>query len=270
MQHQPNGSTLRVYDPAECDEHGVPLDWERCRACGGVGRADLRNGAERPEWVALVLPEVGAPVNGYCGTCEGHGSLKAAALYRKFDHQIIRANNTRPRGTPMVDRSVAPRRCEGCGHPMSDGTWEGFWRPSEQATEWALVALHDGREPRIGGFRSDPADIGGARDVPVMTHWSPCDQGCRHAGPARNWSVEHAEAGETWVDPPPGFAKRGAMTTADVLAGFVRGTTEVQASWRQVDVRTLGWPHDLRPEKLAMLCLRCFASRTANTEASGA
>jgi hypothetical protein len=30
-------SILRVYDPSECSASGTPLDWDRCRRCGGSG-----------------------------------------------------------------------------------------------------------------------------------------------------------------------------------------------------------------------------------------
>lgn len=55
-------SVLRVYDPSECDEHGVPLDWEHCRRCGGDGGLTAY------------------AADGGCPRCGGHGSLKAAAL----------------------------------------------------------------------------------------------------------------------------------------------------------------------------------------------
>jgi hypothetical protein len=44
---------------------------------------------------------------------------------------------------------------------------------------------------------------------------------------------------------------------------LVREHLEFRASWRPVDVRCLSWPHDLRPESLAVLCLRCWAGRAS-------
>jgi hypothetical protein len=78
-------------------------------------------------------------------------------------------------------------------------------------------------------------------------HYSPCDEGCRHAGPGREW-FEVAVGDDPWA------------VTEDVSQ--VALTYPREASWRPVDVRVLGWPHDLRPEKLAVLCLRCFAEWT--------
>lgn len=197
---------LRVYDPAECDAAGVPLDWERCRHCGGPG-----------SWRV-------APTEDYetCHVCEGHGSLKAAAL------AVLRG-----RTSGLVVGDVPPVRCEGCAHPMSEGTWDWRQRPANPVVEigQAWEMLSTGREPVSGQVLS--------------VHYSPCDEGCRHGGPGRGRVLA------------PGGAYLAEVTNAAGEAarhGF-------EASWRSVDVRTLGWAHDLRPEKLAVLCLRCYAER---------
>lgn len=115
---------LRIYEPAECDAHGVPLGWDRCRACGG------------PDAV------------GGCDDCAGHGSLRVAVLATLSE---AHANSyARTFGWSEPDPPFV-LRCQGCGHPTSEGA--------------------------------------------------------------------------------------------------------------QVDVRCLGWPHDLRPERLVVLCLRCWAER---------
>jgi hypothetical protein len=121
---------LRIYDPIECDEQGVPLDWERCRACGG----ELR-------------------IRAVCSVCAGAGSLKAAALAEAVE---------------------GPK--SGKWH-VNTVTGERFYAYTEPIRPNPELCCKD------------------------------CDQ-------------QHSL------------------------------------------VRALGWPHDLRPEKLAVLCLRCFAERT--------
>lgn len=221
------GRVLRVYDPAECDERGVPLDWDRCRTCGGSGRfRDPRYWGTMPGSTA-------------CEHCEGRGSLKAAALYgylRHFDG---------------YDKPELPIRCEGedCGHPMSDGTWSGSPPPEiVPATPdyfWGNVARD--------GFTFTP-----------YVHYSPCDEGCTHG------YVSEENTGLRWVyaDPPIGVAHEPILAAAfedDTLGlrATIRAKGAIEASWRPVEVRTLGWAHDLRPEKLAVLCLRCWGERQA-------
>jgi hypothetical protein len=229
---------LRVYDPAECDAAGVPLDWERCRPCGGRGSAPFFTNAE-----TMSIEQ--RP----CPTCGGHGSLRAAAL--AFRAALARETRDHPddhpnlllRSADALARGGAPTevRCEGCGHPMSDGTWGDRGNgepllPHEAAAqiEYALGELRAGDEPDMWER---------------LTHWSPCDERCRHGGPV-------AERGDD------GF---GVLVESDVdfLGGHPLAATslKVWSSWRQVDVRTLGWAHDLRPENLTVLCLRCFAER---------
>ena len=202
---------LRVYDPEECTAEGVPLDWERCRNCEGVG------------WTigAAGICDEGQPPP--CGVCLGYGSLKAAALASRL---------MRFRGSVPIPAGEIGHRCESCSHPMSEGTWEGSGTLSEILMTETLYCverdLREGREPPRHHF----------------VHYSPCDEGCRHGGPTRIGTRE------------------GWCLTNVGPQGYI-GNHSAEASWRPVDVRTLGWPHDLRPEKLATLCLRCFAERSA-------
>jgi hypothetical protein len=234
----PEPTVLRVYDPSECDSTGTPLDWERCRACKGAGEVQ-----------SSVTPDIDPrdPAcetrEDPCGDCEGHGSLKAAALAGKEWRAEEWAH-----ATARVRSVVPPRvhRCEDCGHPMSEGMWEnGTWTRGDAGQpgtpEWAFAHLRRGNEPPRN-LSADPPPT--HRSFAV--HYSPCDEGCRHGGPMRfgdgdGWDPERAE-------------------NILVSAVFASEWTHVEASWRPVDIRTLGWPHDLRPERLAILCLRCFAS----------
>lgn len=209
-------SVLRVYDPGECDERGVPLDWKRCRACGGRG-----HGPRADPWT--------------CSICSGHGSLRAAAL--------VEADRS-----PSLPDGGKLTRCSGCGHPASEGTWEGPAAEDPEACVEQTGVEHLAIEA-------------GDRDVIAYNavHFSPCDEGCRHGDPVRQVRIG------------PGFGPPGSIAPLDPLdprgqtAGdVVRSLGDIhrtEASWRPVDVRTLGWPHDLRPEKLSVLCLRCWAAR---------
>src|SRR5262249_25811150 len=156
--------------------------------------------------------------------CGGHGSMKAAALAAAWDAAAQRA-------FPPVER--AKPRCEGCGHPMSNGRLEaeGIAEPGGElmrglAFDAALKTLRAGQEPTL-----------------LAVPWSPCDARCDHDGPGRN----------------PG--EPGRLANGPGL--FDLSVIKYEAPWRAVDVRPLGWPHDLRPEKLAVLCLRCWAERTS-------
>lgn len=209
-------AVLRVYDPGECDADGKPLDWERCRACEGKGHTE---GGE--SWVAP-----GHTRTFVCSTCDGHGSLKAAALASQAYHD--------------------GHRCEDCGHPMSEGTWEG---------ETPDVA----RDPNLRHDDLAHAErclLQGVEPTGTPTRldfFSPCDEGCRHGGPGR-WK-EGTHPNHTWKP-----ATRLGQT-ADGTLMLVLNEAPVEASWRPVDVRLLSWPHDLRPEHLAVLCFRCWAAR---------
>lgn len=228
---------LRVYDPEQCDEQGVPLDWERCRNCQGVGwtigSAGIASDAPPPS----------------CDTCGGHGSLKAAALAHCWDGLRHEADQVLPE---------LPIRCESCSHPMSEGTWERWdeWSPAgPQYLRPALASLRRGEEPD-------------GRDV-CCTHYSPCHEGCTHGGPVRVWSQHEAdndECGDGWLEQDADWMRDQNQTQTKTrrrpAGDLARAGNRVEASWRPVDIRTLGWPHDLRPEKLAVLCLRCFASRS--------
>jgi hypothetical protein len=220
-------TVLRVYDPPECDERGVPLDWERCRSSN------------------MMLG--GGPA---CPACDGHGSLNAAALAalmtkcRTCHHEAAAHVQGVEHGLcAECDcwgyEARGPARCEDCGHPMSEGTWEGG---DERAYQDIVEARHTvaGRYLRRG---DEPPNL-----LPV--HFSPCDEGCRHGGPGR--FDGDPEGPTVWVP------LDDVSGTGDARPMVHYG---VEASWRQVDVRTLGWPHDLRPEKLAVLCLRCWAGR---------
>lgn len=242
---------LRLYDPPECgpltERGAVPLDWDRCRNCGGKGE---------------IAKNEGDPLRRYaCGRCGGHGSLRAAALAALMaeppEAAAVRMATERynRNPSPWASRNlgdaehrlrqvrwVREARCEGCGHPMNDGTWEGDDRRDvalrQGDADHVLACLRGGREPTAGELGS--------------VHWSPCDEGCRHGGPGREWH-EVAVGDDPWgpVD-----------DVARVALSYPR-----EALWRSVDVRTLGWAHDLRPEKLAVLCLRCLADRTAKVTA---
>lgn len=189
-------TVLGVVDPKDCDAAGLPLDWDRCRNCAGT--------TEPPDLVAHIG----------CEVCDGHGSLKAAALFEMAKRQIAR----------MGVKAGPSLRCESCSHPMSEGMWE----PDPVLTS---AADREGFLRRVmeAGF-----------DYTTFVHYSACDTLCD----------EHRELG-------PGRI-RGEGCGGDLT--ITPGT--VEASWRPVDIRTLGWAHDLRPERLAVLCLRCFAARS--------
>ncbi len=256
-------SILRVYDPAECDARGVPLDWERCRNCaGGTQRRHCGGGALYRD--GEKVGDVGAgPM--VCQTCGGHGSLKAAALAG------VEARIRADLGGPSF--AFGRHRCEGCSHPMSDGTWEYPPHPGIGAKlprmgslmpglpdegpftpeEWRSVWLQVGEEWLLSG--AEPHDS-------VGVHWSPCDKGCRHGEPLRFKNTQPDDG--TWGYGAPTAPGVQEGDTAGTLAARVEDPrVAVEASWRVVDVRTLGWPHDLRVAKLAVLCLRCWAGRTS-------
>lgn len=244
-----SSETLRIYDPAECDKNGVPLDWDRCRTCGESGRVTPLDEADGPlpfgevyrdTYEAIVRDdaqalgdappssEVMREQRATCLTCGGHGSLKAAALHFLSYAQWNAVDLAWASGPLFVER---PTRCEDCGHPMSEGTWED----PPIASDLGYM------ETRA---RGELAVRNGVTWQAVSVHYSPCDEGCRHSGPGR------------WFD-----NDFGDWHVGDDVRWQPRFHV-ADASWRPVDVRTLGWPHDLRPEKLAVLCLRCWAERS--------
>lgn len=213
-------TVLRIYDPWECGEDGRPLDWEHCQACDGRGFAgedDQR-----------------------CGHCEWHGSLKVAARAA-----LVIADM--PVGPERYRHRVAEQhavRCEDCGHPMSEGTWEGD--PPQNAHKARVFCERRALEEIRNGNL--------APGLPVV-HFSPCDESCRHEGPLRwRYQADHQE--RPWTQVPADIEGRPLGLLADGNC--------IEATWRPVDVRTLGWKHDLRPERLAILCLRCWAQRSSS------
>lgn len=220
-------SILRRYDLDECGADGVPLDWDRCRRCGGSGSRTVNYGH-------TVNADGSLGGRGMrstrCKACAGYGSLRAAALASMM-------------GTPYYFTALPPSgwgerrpRCGDCGHPMSEGTWEYLsgcdeltWTAHELFVG-ALDALIAGRQPELG-----PA-----------VHYSPCNEGCRHG-------MFRCRA-----DSAPWF--EAELSTAEMRT-FLEQGVDVDASWRHVDVRTMSSPRDLRPENCAVLCLRCWAAR---------
>lgn len=235
-------SVLRVYDPAECDEHGVPPDWERCRTCEGTGGQRWRN--VRGGTVFLIRDGEFKPFGELeratladsCTACGGHGSLKAAAL------AAVEARVRADLGEPSF--AFGQHRCEGCGHPMSDGTWATRTQVSRITREayYAETLRRVEDAARRGRVHFEHVISGLAADL-----WLPCEEWCRHDGPGR-------VPCSTDVHPSGWLGCNDLMTNVAITRGF-------EASWRAVDVRTLGRPHDLRVEKLAVLCLRCYAER---------
>lgn len=228
---------LRIYDPAECSADGKPLDWERCRPCHGDGYLLFNYGH-------TVEPDGSLGGRGMrstpCERCGGHGSLKAAALHH-WRHTFSGPLPSRPGETVVYDPPIMlPRdvRCEDCGHPMSDGTWEGGDGTYPDVFDYALTNIRSGQEPGVG----------------VGIHYTSCDEGCRHGGPVRVHNPDQATDAPHWSE----VLDFETEVRHNVIAGM-----SVEASWRPVDIRTLGWPHDLRPERLAVLCLRCFAERSS-------
>jgi hypothetical protein len=230
---------LRICDPAECDERGVPLDWERCRACGGKGLNMSQHAASD------------------CAKCGGHGSLKAAALAALKAHVW-------KRGGQHPEDPVT--RCEGCGHPMSDGTWVN---PPAAGLDRGPLLDDEG----IRGLLTQPYSehgFHGWAERRGAVHWSRCDEQCDHGSMGRIRDTQRGENGGQWLErafnPEP-------RAHGGVVAG-VRQGYEVEASWRSVDVRVgmvarraglttmnplIVRPFDLRPKNVAVLCLRCWA-----------
>lgn len=224
-------AVLRLYGPEECEAWEAsmgrgprPLDWKRCRSCRGTG----------------AVPIVGRTMTS-CPTCEGHGSLRAAALALLTGPHGIgqRLDGSAVRAAPWTVR------CEGCGHPMGEGTWErkAPGPNGEAPNEWVLRTALDylrnsGIEPRLG------YEVG-------ALHWSPCDEGCRH----------DALTGDVIDTPDQQATINSALDVGRLRLVEARfGRMAPEASWRQVDVRTLKWAFDLSPGNLRVLCARCWAA----------
>ena len=203
-------SVLRFYSEAEWN----PEDWERCSTCKGDGKGYH----DDFEAMGYTTPP--------CPACDGHGSLKAAALH---ELAVVGRAASHPLDGPVVVR------CEGCQHPHSEGTWEQpkinphLFDP-EQALDVAERLLAEGEQH---------PDIGRG------CHYSRCDELCNHGGPGRKVC---AGCGWTWRPNYPCYRCGKTESVAE-------------ASWRPVDVRRLSWDHDLRRSQLAVLCLRCFANQ---------
>lgn len=236
---------LRFYAPHECDEHGVPLGWECCRTCGGSGEAKevLTPAVDRRD------PAFEVKYWSACPDCDSWGSLREAALAEKMcgPEWAVRAGGG--------DAEDTVPRCESCSHPMSEGTWEG----EDHGDDFKRDLL---RESASGGRRV--AERNG------IVHFSPCDEGCTHGGP-----VQVQVEGSHWERIGP---MEGELRSVRDLLAEERDSRSVRALWRPVEVRRgmvakRGFgeafdpsnvvhvrPWDLRPENLAVLCLRCWAS----------
>lgn len=250
---------LRVYLPAECDEQMNPLDWERCRKCKGHGGLPDLSGdvvVARTDNPAHFSPTQGAEFRiRSCPTCNGHGSLKAAALAYLSRRCNCSAGGSTGGCNPQectTDCNCYGLRCEDCGHPMSDGTWEGVHRDHHALLVRAGAVLREGLEPHTDPDGEFDALVG----APGAIHYSPCDEGCRHGGPGR-WRFTDSQM---WA-----LADLGANAEGEVVYSVLDDRRDagavIEASWRAVDVRRLHYPNMLRPEDLAVLCLRCWAAR---------
>lgn len=240
---------LRVYDPKECDERGVPLDWERCRTChDGVGLEPgystigvagyLRHGSRTSDWGADVP----------CPTCGGHGSLKIAVLgHLKRGQWVAQAgigSEAWVRRFNMVEAAPPDflARCECCGHPMVEGTWDNPGAPDGDPL-LDEISIDSLLHKPLNSFHEWAFRHGGA-------HYSACDERCAHHGPGRATGGQlRDELVGRWLQKANQYG--------------ITPTPTFEALWRSVDARLLGWEHDLRPERLALLCLRCWTERQA-------
>lgn len=245
-------SVLRIYKPDECSADGIPLDWDRCRACAPARDLVALAAAEGMYDLVPVHQSSAAA----CSVCDSHGSLKAAVLAELTrcicDGESGRLNP----GCPRTKGDVP--RCESCSHQMSEGTWEGR-KPADDllGDEGLFERMADLLRRRI-----EPA--GGP------FHYSACDSLCDHGEPFR-YRVEDNDWDYVTTTGSP---VRGVRVAGEMVAA--RG--EVEASWRSVDIRvgmvakrTLGdrfdpgkvlqvRPFDLTRENVSVLCLRCWAA----------
>jgi hypothetical protein len=262
-------SALRVYDPAECAVDGVPFGWERCPTCEDgflIGKGTFE-GVRGPR----------------CGRCAGRGSLKAAALAALLLHDpdcpatntgggVCVCHQTQWAAEDRSNRTVTVEgRCEGCSHPMSDGTYNYTLRYENDVgmtveNALALLDAYHGQAVQYDRRNTDPYIMLAEGKTPdwIGQHWSACDEGCRHQATAVRWRTDHGplpgDGPSWWPQDGPGDMAIDGREVGEYLSDRPR-IAPVEAAWRPVDIRRLGWPHDLRPEKLALLCLRCWAER---------
>lgn len=257
-----NDDIFRYYKIDECDENGVPLDWNECRTCRGSGevvevltpRLDHRD----PAFTTREWP---------CPTCNACGSLKAAALFELTQVPPYAALGNAD--IPVAATFALPIRCQGCGHPMNEGTWEGdlLAAPRRQgnlmdreSAGGGFIVLPDDApiEQRQKAHRQaawtwikrgqEPADY-----AHIAVHYTACDRGCEHGGPVR-LMVPDEYMREEWFTVTEGERRDWEHGYGDVR--------RIEASWRSVDVRMLDRPCMLEREFLTVLCFRCFAERT--------
>lgn len=230
---------LRIYDPWELGVGNRPVGWERCEACGGGGKVASPKAGWPDSQDSVLAVKYESRV---CEWCGGHGSLKAACL-----HGLGLAI----RGvTHPLDGDWHMRRCEDCAHPMTEGTWVNPDHPRSGSPILDDVAIAELLTKPYHTFH-------GWAERHGAVHYSPCDKFCHHSGPGR---------APRW----------GEMVEYNELINNVGITPGFEASWRPVDVRTLGHPFDLRIERIALLCSRCYGTRdaalrahaTANREAT--
>jgi hypothetical protein len=169
---------------------------------------------------------------GRCPMCGGHGSLRAAAL-SLFSLGITYS--------PDWVVGMPEWRCGKCNHPMSEGTWEIHERWRDQANGYSNDEVIKYIEEAFAEGRSIKYVESTYKDA---VHLSKCDGKCTH-------SAEHVRSH------PEGSFKAFRETDTSMFGAIESGWI-VESSWRQVDIHFKnGWQHDLRPENLTLLCLRC-------------
>lgn len=131
---------------------------------------------------------------------------------------------------------------------MSDGTWEREGSDIVPYGGAQLQAISEGLW--LKAMREQERDV-----CYQPVHYSPCDEGCTHYDGVNGPVTDDAPTAT--VRPAP----QGTDSDVQIGALLGEGYGPFEASWRQVDVRLTSWPHDLRPEHLLLLCLRCWAKR---------
>ncbi|MET0601869.1 MAG: hypothetical protein ABW167_07755 [Baekduia sp.] len=261
-------SVLRHYRKAECNAAGVPLDFERCDGCyGGTGLAWWKcgdcNANNRGADAFCHRCGSGAPEDGPepCERCAGFGCLKAAAIearrlvqagdevmrrwgdQRTFEGmslEVIHEHAVRFEALRQEVHETWKVCCEDCFHPMGDA---GFWERegSDQVPYGAPDLWAISQKMWLDAMRKHGDDR-----VYQPVHWSPCSALCRHGGPMR---FRNLLGGWENVSPLGPIQAQAATDRA------------AWASWREVDLRLLDWPHDLSRSSVAVLCLRCYVER---------